>query len=300
MNIYIVVVTYNRKEFLVKCLEAILQQNYAYEKIILVDNASTDGTIDYLESKKLLNHSKLILLRQTENTGGAGGFSAGMHCAFKYGADYVWMMDDDALPHSTALEQLMKHATPNHIYGSLAVNGEDTAWTTTLLPESKNVDFKNQVPELAEVQSLPFLGYLTSKEVFNKLGLPDTSYFIAADDVEYCLRAQRAGFKTYICGQSYIEHPKSDRYPFNLFGKKLICLKLVPWKRYYDTRNRLLIARKYYGVRAFTQTLPASFVRLFAALINEPNKARQIKAFLTGVYDALLKNTGKRHDYWNL
>ena len=300
MKVVVVIVTYNRKELLVNCLEAIANQSYDYESIILVDNASTDGTIEFLESKKILENPKLVLLKQTENTGGAGGFSAGMKYAFESGADYVWMMDDDAVPHRTALEQLMKYATPNHIYGSLAVNGEDTAWTTTLLPQSETVDSKNLIPEISEVQSLPFLGYLTSKEIFDKLGLPDTSYFIAADDVEYCLRAQKSGFKTYICGQSYIEHPKSDRYPFNLFGKKLICLKLVPWKRYYDTRNRLLIARKYYGVKAFTQTLPASFVRLFAALINEPNRVMQIKAFFAGVYDALLKNTGRRHDYWKL
>ena len=300
MKVVVVIVTYNRKELLVNCLEEITNQSYDYESIILVDNASTDGTIEFLESKKILENPKLVLLKQTENTGGAGGFSAGMKYAFESGADYVWMMDDDAVPHQNALEQLMKYATPNHIYGSLAVNGEDTAWTTTLLPQSETVDSKNLIPEISEVQSLPFLGYLTSKEIFDKLGLPDTSYFIAADDVEYCLRAQKSGFKTYICGQSYIEHPKSDRYPFNLFGKKLICLKLVPWKRYYDTRNRLLIARKYYGIKAFTQTLPASFVRLFAALINEPNRVMQIKAFFAGVYDALLKNTGRRHDYWKL
>lgn len=300
MQVNIVIVTYNRKELLVKCLEAILQQTYAYGKIILVDNASTDGTIDYLESKNLLNHPKLILLSQTENMGGAGGFSAGMKYAFEHGSDYVWMMDDDALPHPTALEELMKHARPQHIYGSLAINGEYTSWTTTLVAQSKIVDFKNQVPELAEVQSLPFLGYLTSKEVFNKLGLPDISYFIAADDVEYCLRAQREGFKIYICGLSYIEHPKSDRYPFNFLGKKLICLKLVPWKRYYDTRNRIFIARKYYGVKLLTQTLPASLIRLLAALLHEPDKIMQIKAFCCGIYDALLKNTGKRHDYWGL
>lgn len=295
-----VVVTYNRKILLLNCIDALLHQSLNFDKIIIVDNASTDGTIEFLESKKILENPKLTLLKQIENTGGAGGFSAGMKYAFEHGADYVWMMDDDASPHQNALEQLMQYATPNHIYGSLAVNGEDTAWTTTLLPESKIVNLKNQVPEISEVQSLPFLGYLTSKEIFEKLGLPDTSYFIAADDVEYCIRAQQAGFKTYICGTSYIEHPKSDRYPFNLFGKKLICLKLVPWKRYYDTRNRLLIARKYYGVKAWTQTFPASFVRLFAALINEPNKLMQIKAFFTGVYDAFMKNTGKRHDYWNL
>lgn len=300
MKVDVVIVTYNRKELLVECLEAISEQGYDYNKVILVDNASTDGTIEYLESKKLLDHPKLVLLKQQKNTGGAGGFAAGMKYAFEHGTDYVWMMDDDAVPHQNALEQLMKHATPNHIYGSLAVNGDDTAWTTTILPESKIIDSKTLVPELSEVQSLPFLGYLTSKEIYQKIGLPDTSYFIAADDVEYCLRAKRAEFKTYICGESYIEHPKSDRYPFNLLGKKIICLKLVPWKRYYDTRNRLLIARKYYGVKAFTQTFPASFIRLFAALINEPNKARQIKAFFAGVYDAMLKNTGKRHDYWNL
>lgn len=295
-----VVVTYNRKELLVNCLKAILNQSYDYNRVILVDNASTDGTIDYLESRKLIDNPKLVLLKKEENTGGAGGFSSGMRYAFEHGADYVWMMDDDAEPHQNALEQLMKHATPNHIYGSLAVNGDDTAWTTTLLPESKIIDSKKLIPKIAEVQSLPFLGYLTSKEIFEKLGLPDTSYFIAADDVEYCLRAREAGFKIYICGQSYIEHPKSDRYPFNFFGKKLICLKLVPWKRYYDTRNRLLIARQYYGVKVFTQTLPASFIRLFAALLNEQNKVMQIKAFFAGVYDALLENKGKRHDYWNL
>ena len=295
-----VVVTYNRKILLLNCIDALLHQSLNFDKIIIVYNASTDGTIEFLEAKKILDHPKLVLLKQNENTDGAGGFSTGMKYAFESGADYVWMMDDDAVPHQNALEQLMNHATPNHIYGSLAVNGKDTAWTTTLLPGSKTIDSKNLISIISEVQSLPFLGYLTSKEIFEKLGLPDNSYFIAADDVEYCLRAQRAGFKTYVCGQSYIEHPKSDRYPFNLFGKKLICLKLVPWKRYYDTRNRLLIARKYYGVKAFTQTLPASFVRLFAALINEPNRVMQIKAFFAGVYDALLKNTGRRHDYWKL
>ncbi|WP_166168613.1 glycosyltransferase family 2 protein [Acinetobacter sp. SA01] len=299
-NITAVVVTYNRKKLLLNCISALLEQSLKLSKIIIIDNASTDGTIEYLEKNQLLDNPKLVLLKQTENTGGAGGFSTGMKYAFEHGTDYVWMMDDDAVPHQDALEQLMKHATPHHIYGSLAVNGEDTAWTTTLLPESQIIDAKNLVPEISEVQSLPFLGYLTSKEIFERLGLPDTSYFIAADDVEYCLRAQRAGFKTYICGQSFIEHPKSDRYPFNLFGKKLICLKLVPWKRYYDTRNRLLIARKYYGIKAFTQTFPASFARLFAALLNEPNKLMQIKAFFAGVYDAVFKKTGKRHDYWNL
>lgn len=299
-KIFIVLVTYNRKLLLSNCLIQLFNQSYKYEKIILVDNASTDGTIEYLESKKILDHPNLILLKQTENTGGAGGFSAGMKYAFDSGADYVWMMDDDALPHRTALEELMKHATPEHIYGSLAVNGKDTAWTTTLVTENKDVHIKSEIPDLAEVQSLPFLGYLTSKEIYQKLGLPDISYFIAADDVEYCMRAQQAGYKIYICGKSQIEHPKSDRYTFKFLGKNLTCLKLVPWKRYYDTRNRILIAKKYYGLKLYTQTLPASFIRLLAALLNEDYRLSQIKAFFLGLYDGLTNKLGKRHNFWNL
>lgn len=300
MKVYVVIVTYNRKRLLMQCLNAIANQTYDFEKIILINNASTDGTLADLENEGWSNHSKVEILSQAKNTGGAGGFSTGMQYAFEHGADYVWMMDDDALSYPTALEELMKHATPLHIYGSLAINSTDTAWATTLVEYNKTVNSKKEVPYLAEVQSLPFLGFLTSKEIYKKIGLPDTSYFIAADDVEYCIRAQQAGYKTYICGQSQIEHPKSDRYPFNFLGKQILCLNLVPWKRYYDTRNRLFIAKKYYGLRFYTQTLPASFLRLFAALLNEKNQLKQIKAFFAGLYDGITGRAGKRHDYWGL
>lgn len=296
----VVVVTFNRKQLLLQCLQALSTQTQQPSKILIVENASTDGTIETLQKNGWLEQPNIQLIALKENTGGAGGFAAGMQYAFEQGADYVWMMDDDAMPHPTALEEIMLHATPEHIYGSVAVNGDDTAWATTLLAENKTVHLKKQVPELAEVQSLPFLGFLTSKEIYQNIGLPDASYFIAADDVEYCMRAQHAGHKTFICGQSQIEHPKSDRYEFNFLGKKITCLNLVAWKRYYDTRNRLLIAKKYYGFKYYTQTIPASFIRLFAALLNEKNRLKQVKAFFAGFYDAVFYNTGKRHDKWDL
>lgn len=300
INTFILIVSFNRKELLLQCLQALSVQTQQPSKILIVDNASTDGTIETLQQNGWLEQSKIQLIALKENTGGAGGFSAGMQCAFEHGADYVWMMDDDAIPHPTALEELMRYATPEHIYGSLAVNGEDTAWATTLLANNKTVHLKSHVSELAEVQSLPFLGFLTSKEIYQNIGLPDASYFIAADDVEYCMRAQHAGHKIFICGQSQIEHPKSDRYEFNFLGKKITCLNLVAWKRYYDTRNRLLIAKKYYGFKYYTQTIPASFVRLFAALLNEKKRLKQVKAFFAGFYDGVFHNTGRRHDKWDL
>lgn len=300
MQITALIVTYNRKKLLMECLSAILSQTYSVSKILIIDNASTDGTFDELKKGKFLDLEVLEYIPLSKNSGGAGGFAYGMEYAFKSGADYVWMMDDDAMPYSDALEKLMIHATSNHIYGSLAVHGDNTAWTTYLLPVGKNIHIKNEIPDLSEVQSLPFLGFLTSKEIYQNIGLPDESYFIAADDTEYCMRAQKAGYKIYICGQSQIEHPKSDRYVVNIFSKKINCLKLVPWKRYYDTRNRIFIAKSYYGFKLYTQTIPSLILRLLAALINESDRTAQIKAVFVGLYDGLTNKAGKRHDYWNL
>ena len=158
------------------------------------------------------------------------------------------------------------------------------------------MNLKGEIPEIAEVQSLPFLGFLTSKEIYKSIGLPDTSYFIAADDTEYCLRAQKAGFKTFICGNSCIDHPKAEYQEFRILNKTINYVSLPPWKRYYDTRNRIFIAKKYFGLRLYSQTLPSLIFRFLISLLNEQNKYQQIKAYFWGIYDGLHSNNGKLHE----
>ncbi len=249
-----------------------------------------------------LHLPQATLIALDQNTGGAGGFAAGMKLAFENGAEWVWMMDDDAEPHPEALEQLMRVATdPSHVYGSLAVCGDETSWLTTVLnPPLGEVERPEDVPEHAEVQSLPFLGFLIHRDLVARIGLPDTGYFIAADDVEYCVRAQHAGAKIIMASRSRIEHPKSRPYKVKVLGRTLTCLALPPWKRYYDTRNRLLIARRHYGIKLFTQTIPGSLVRLFAALWQEPDRPAQLRAFCAGFWDGLWGIKGKRHEKWGI
>jgi GT2 family glycosyltransferase len=196
----------------------------------------------------------------------------------------------------------MKIATNRtNVYGSVATNGEDTSWATTLLsPEEHIVSRVADVPEEAQVDSLPFLGFLIHADLVHTIGLPDEEFFIAADDIEYCLRAKRAGAKIFIAGMSHIEHPKTLTRTLTVLGKRVAYLSLAPWKRYYDTRNRLLIARKYYGVRLLTQAIPGSFVRLIAALRYEPRKLAQLWAFCTGMFDGLFGIKGRRHPKWGI
>ena len=297
-----IIVTYNRKKLLERCLSAITTQTRRPDAVLVIDNASTDGTPAWLHKWMPLHLPQATLIALDQNTGGAGGFAAGMKLAFENGAEWVWMMDDDAEPHPEALEQLMRVATdPSHVYGSLAVCGDETSWLTTVLnPPLGEVERPEDVPEHAEVQSLPFLGFLIHRDLVARIGLPDTGYFIAADDVEYCIRAQRAGAKIIMAGRSRIEHPKSRPYKVKVLGRTLTCLALPPWKRYYDTRNRLLIARRHYGIKLFTQTIPGSLVRLFAALWQEPDRPAQLRAFCAGFWDGLWGIKGKRHEKWGI
>lgn len=302
MNQAIVIVTYNRLALLKRCVSAISRLTIAHLQIYIVDNASTDGTREWLNTLLSENPSLYRLVTLPSNTGGAGGFSAGLKAAIDAGCGWVWMMDDDAEPYPQALEELLKVIDDTtNVYGSLATSGKQTSWETTLIgPPSHIVTEVIDVPPLAKVESLPFLGFMIHRDLVKQIGLPDADYFIAADDIEYCVRAQRAGAELYVVGQSRIEHPKTQSRCLHFFGHRIMYLSLVPWKRYYDTRNRLLIARKYYGLRLITQTIPGSFMRLYAALRYEPRKFEQLWAWCCGMFDGLLGIKGKRHAEWGI
>lgn len=303
MKIIAIVVTYNRKKLLEKCIFSILNQTTPPEKIIIIDNASTDGTQSLVKEKLYEHRQNIKYVQLTENLGGAGGFSKGIELAIEENSDWVWIMDDDALPDNNALEELVKIVdSTNNLYGSIAREGETTSWFTTLLDSPKEYSTRNlsDIPASAKVRFLPFLGLLISKETVRKIGLPDESYFIAADDVEYCLRAQKYGSDIIVAGNSRINHPKCTHYTQKILFTEVGCLELSPWKRYYDTRNRLLNAKKYSGIKWIFLTIPGSLVRQLGVILREPHKIAQTYAFFAGLIDGIFGIKGKRHIWWRI
>ena len=99
-----VVVSFNRRDLLRRVLEHITQQTATVAEILVVDNGSTDGTAEMVESL----FPQATLLISEKNLGGAGGFARGMALALQHGHDYVWVMDDDAIPSFDCLELLLK------------------------------------------------------------------------------------------------------------------------------------------------------------------------------------------------
>ena len=103
-----IVVTYNRKALLQECLEAIFSQTYPVRKVIIVDNASTDGTRDLLDQRGFLKDQRVLYKLMERNTGGAGGFCDGLKIARDMPFDWFWIMDDDTIPAEDCLEELLK------------------------------------------------------------------------------------------------------------------------------------------------------------------------------------------------
>lgn len=302
-SLAVLVVTHNRKDLLRRCLRAIASQTMPPNRIFVVDNASTDGTSEMLVQESGNSLPLLEVLLLPENTGGAGGFSAGLAQAASSGADWIWLMDDDAVPHIDALERLMEQASdPRNLYGSAAVSGNRLAWP--MLPvggrATDEINSSEQLVVTQDVHFIPFLGLLVSATMIARIGVPDAGFFIAADDVDYCLRARHCGARIILVGDSRIEHPASVRHTLRIPGSPLYVLQLPPWKRYYDVRNRILVARNHHGLALYYGTIPATFVKLVATLAREPNRMMQLRAFLGGMIDGFLARKGRRHDVWGL
>src|SRR3546814_2613218 len=105
-------------------------------------------------------------------------------------------------------------------------------------------------------------------------------FFIAKDDVEYCFRARQAGARIELVAASRIEHPAAQHYTLKLPGITFKTLRLSGWKRYYSTRNRLQIARRYFGASLYFATLPGSLVHFLSALIRSEEHTSELQSLM--------------------
>src|SRR5467141_949335 len=119
-----VVVTYNRKQLLARCLEAIRAQSRPSDRVFIVDNASSDGTAEHLAAAGLLDDS-IEYIRLPANSGSAGGFHEGMRRAYEAGFEWLWLMDDDGCPAPDCLERLLSFSTVLDVIGPAVVRPDD-------------------------------------------------------------------------------------------------------------------------------------------------------------------------------
>lgn len=295
-KIIALIVTYNRKQLLVDCVNRLLDQTRLPEQILIIDNASTDGSESHLDAEGFLAHPLIKHYRLPDNVGGAGGFAEGIKQALQNGADWIWLMDDDAMPALDALENLLLLPLDEScVYGSVAVgeDGEHLCWPVETHAGQKILNLADLDEARTAVAFHPFLGFLISRKLVEKAGLPDAGFFLSGDDVDYCLRIAGMGGKVYLCRDSRLSHPMPPRKTIDVLGIKIDLLIQAPERAYYNIRNKIVIARRYYGHRLWTQTLPGIGLRFLAGFLVGPDRFRFVNAYFLAVAHGFLDKLGK-------
>jgi rhamnopyranosyl-N-acetylglucosaminyl-diphospho-decaprenol beta-1,3/1,4-galactofuranosyltransferase len=272
-SIAAIVVTYNRKSLLRECLTSLLNQTHSLDEIIVVDNASTDGTRQMLDA----NFPGITILSLPKNIGGTGGFAKGIQLAYEQGHQWFCLMDDDLLPSSDALECLVQvldnvdNPLKTFIGGLAQDKFGNLIWDLKVnnqwISHTANLADRNVHREGVEVEYLAFLGLLIPAQALVELGLPRIDFFVYLDDVEYCYRAKKNNYAIICAPQSKLFHPLPQRDQLRLFNKVIFVERFPVWKAYYEVRNRILLGMEYEGRKFWMHLLPVVLLRAVLSFI---------------------------------
>lgn len=220
MRVAAVVVTYNRRELLLQCIKKIRTQQSAECDILVVDNASSDGTS---ETIRAITNDRLQYRNTGSNLGGAGGFQYGIRWAVEAEYDRVWIMDDDTLPESDTLAELLKaDARLEGNYGFLSsvvlwTDGHECKMNRQKIKKSFYEHVELLRDGLIQIEQATFVSLLFPAETIRKVGLPIKEFFIWGDDIEYTRRiAVRNQLPSFLAGKSRVVHAMQQNNGSNL------------------------------------------------------------------------------------
>jgi len=286
-----VVVTYNRKDLLIECLEALKKQTRPIQGIYLIDNDSTDGTPELLLEKGYISglppqnlkepwekefiiqnltngeEIKLYYVRMHENTGSSGGFYEGVKRGYERGYDWLWLMDDDGEPKEDALEKLERYFYLDDVCALAPLKVDRNM--NILHPHRGYFNFDNvfsgivrkfneddiNKKEIIEIDHASFVGILVNSKVVRKIGYPRKEFFLHYDDVEYCIRLRSVG-KILLVPKSVIIHKEAAKEETEIervfLGKRKLRKHFNKlWLSYYGIRNLVWLGKRYSKNKGF-------------------------------------------------
>ena len=266
-----VVVTYNRKEFLLDCLDALRNQTYKLDAIYIIDNLSTDGTPELLlennyipslpptkiKENLTLEHSiasscfpketiHIIYIRKCLNDGGAGGFYEGLKQAYDDGHEWIWVMDDDVEAVTGAVEILNKWKKRSLVIqpSRIHTDNSELIWAGWFLPEfgyeyhSQNFQTRLNNLGYVYVNFACFEGMFINRKVIEKIGYPDKRFFFCGDDTMYGFKASQLTDIILIKDQLLIRKIIKKKSSNNIFSIPMNINS--PITSYYLIRNEYL------------------------------------------------------------
>lgn len=282
-----VVVSYNRAKLLAEALDALADQTRPLDEILVVDNASTDDAVHVARTHPVAPS----VVELERNTGGAGGFAAGIALAVDdLAADLVWIMDDDTIPTPTALAELL---TARDAYpGPVAALASRVVWTDGSdhpmnTPRRRPGAAADEIAAASAVGAMPvrsmsFVSMLADGDAVRTHGLPVTDYFLWNDDFEYSARLLRRGVGLYVPG-SVVEHRT----------KALAGTDTDPGPRFYnEVRNKVWLLRSSPALGPAERVLytGASLRRWARTFVRSSDRGTLVRTGTRGLWHGLARS----------
>jgi len=297
MKVAALIITHNRKKLLYDCVKSI-KNGSIIPDIIIVDNASNDGTEEYVKE----NFPESYFIRSETNLGPAGGAELGQRFALNKLYDAVWMLDDDVKVSNNSLENLIEAYTKLKLTSSGKVFLTSVAYgDEELLKPLYNLLRYNCITGLTvrieenEYRKEMFLydvgpmhGLFLPRKVLEETGFFNGKFFGWYDDTEFLLRAKKKGFQGFAIVNSKIFHPTIFRKRVKILGKNFTFISGRPIRMYLGTRNNIIAQRNLLPWFNFYFIFFPLFLvrRLISIVLFYDEKIVFAKNFIKGIIDA--------------
>jgi GT2 family glycosyltransferase len=296
-----VTVAYNAASLLPRHIMALLRQTRPLQDIIVVDNASTDGTVEMLTSQ----FPQVKILRMAENLGAGGGLAAGLaYAAIEKKHDWVWTFDHDSVPDDDALQALLDGAESlGNSQGSLGIIAALPVYQSTGHCYHPLLWRNGFVKPSAEHMTRPMWfadlvissGCMVRRDIVQNVGLPRADFFIDFVDFEYCLRVRSKGYKIAVVSSAKFAHEIGDARAVRLLGRSRLWPIHAPFREYYMSRNLAYAAWWLYPNDATKRFVIWHLARhAGGVLLLGPKKLACLKKMVQGFWDGRQGSLGVR------
>jgi GT2 family glycosyltransferase len=281
-RVSIIILNYDGLAYLKDCLASLRAQTYPNFKIIVCDNASKDGSVEFLTK----NSSDITLIRNQRNLGFAKGNNIAINYALKQGTDYIFLLNNDTELEPHALTKLVETAESDRSFGIAGPLLLDLKDKKTVQEVGMSIDKfgfpmqkKGSKQAVSEVFFVSGCAMLMKRAVLQTVGAFDDDYFMFAEDLDLCWRAQLAGYKIVVNQASRIYHAsggsivggvaKSAHYKTDvrrIFLREKNTLRTLI--KNYDTSDMLKIVPLYVALLIFES--------IFWFLIRKPCTGKNV------------------------
>lgn len=214
-KVFFVIVNYNGRDIIESCLRSVFASEQANFSVVVVDNASEDGSMSLVKTL----FPKVHCIFHAKNTGFSGGVNSGITFALEHGADFVFLLNNDAILFPDTLSILMRYAekNPKSVFSPIILSSKEPRkiwfcggkidwWRMRArhIPEQKISD------RPSSTEYLSGCALCIPKKAFYDAGLFDEDYFLYYEDVDWCMRARVAGYSLWVVPSAEVVHSEQS------------------------------------------------------------------------------------------